>query len=99
MRKAPVAGIAVYKKVIYFHDCFSDTNDIKKYITFAENDEGNLCFKFKNKKGKNDYNVCLRNGKHYQVATPLHISNRIVSFGNFEVNQKEGWFVTDCKLK
>ena len=91
-------GIGVQKNTIAFHRGFVLTYGPKKYVEFAENENGCLCLRMTDKKGINSYNVTTQKQGTQVVHTPTILKNRICEYGKYEVTQDGEWFVTGCKL-
>lgn len=81
---------------------FRDSYKVSKKVALYFNDDGYLCFKFfEEDDSKGCFSVCFQ-GKG--GCTPvISLSTKFlnsygVRCGNYSVEEKDGYFVTDCKI-
>ncbi len=94
--------ISVHPRGITLLKRFRDRYTVAKKVALYFNDDGYLCFKFfEEDDSKGCFSVCLQ-GK--DRSTPvISLSTKFLNSygircGNYSVEEKDGYFVTDCKI-
>ena len=90
--------ITISDKIILFTTTFRSKYEVKRFITLYSNDDGFLCFKFSDKVQECSYRVTLGTNNAYFFRNPTFLRN-LLPRGSYDVVMKDGYFVTDCKLK
>lgn len=94
--KQPFIGITA--NYIRFSPWFRDNNIIKRYVLFYANDDGFLCIKFLGDKTEGAYAITYRaNAKTYYLSCPRPLLP-LINEGHYDVTEKDGYYITDCKL-
>lgn len=78
---------------------FRDTYTIKKYILLYADDDGFLCFKFVDKPEYGSYKLTQNKSNGNFMRLPTYLQNGVAPIGCYDVVERDGYFVTDCKLK
>lgn len=90
--------ISVTKSYIAFLANFKEKYGIEDYAQLYTNDEGYLCFKFVDKGCPNSYKVTTLTSSSSFIPMPAMLRDGILPLGAYDVEEKDGYFVTDCKL-
>lgn len=90
--------ITISDKTILFTIAFRNKFEVKRFITLYSNDDGFLCFKFSDERQPCSYRVTLGTKGAYFFRTPTFLQG-LLPQGSYTVVMKDGYFVTDCKLK
>ena len=84
--------------IILFTTTFRIKYEVKRFVTLYSNDNGFLCFKFSDEVQPCSYRVTLGTKGAYFFRTPTFLRD-LLPHGSYNVVMKDGYFVTDCKLK
>ena len=68
------------------------------FIELYTNDEGFLCFKFIENPSDVSYKVTNGVSGAYFLRLPGVLRNGVAPLGSYDVEEKDGYYVTDCKL-
>lgn len=90
--------ITITKGVIGFLAQFRERYGMGDFITLYMNDEGFLCFKFIENPSDVSYRVTNGTGGAYFLRLPQMLRNGVAPLGSYDVEEKDGYFVTNCKL-
>ena len=91
--------ISVTKTNIAFSSTFRDNYELKPYITLYQDDDGFLCFILSDESDDFSYKVTRNKVGGYFFRKPTFLmKNNRMPIGKFNVIQRDGYFVTDCKL-
>lgn len=91
-------GFGVTRSNINFHSGFLAGNRVKDFVVYAENEDGYLCFQFRDKKDENCYNVVRNKVGQHKSTLPFLLRGKLKP-GKYEVKLCEGWFVSNCKIE
>ena len=90
--------ITISDRIILFTTSFRNKFEVKRFITLYSNDDGFLCFKFSDEVQACSYRVTLGTNGAYFFRNPTFLRD-LLPHGSYDVIMKDGYFVTDCKLK
>ena len=89
--------ISLTKTSLGFSCTFRDKYTVGKNIVLYVDDDGFLCFKFTEESTPDSYSVTLNAGGAYFLRIPKALQNTAQK-GKYDVIERDGYFVTDCKL-
>lgn len=87
------------KSMLDANSKFRDTYTIKKYILLYADDDGFLCFKFVDEPEYGSYKLTQNKSNGNFMRLPTYLQNGVAPIGCYDVVERDGYFVTDCKLK
>lgn len=90
--------LTISDRIILFTLAFRSKYEVKRFITLYSNDDGFLCFKFSDEVQPCSYRVTLGTNGAYFFRNPTFLRD-LLPHGSYDVVMKDGYFVTDCKLK
>lgn len=90
--------VSITKLTFGFLAQFREKHKVRDYIELYSNDEGFLCFKFIEQPNGTSYKVTNGVSGAYFLRLPGVLRNGVAPLGSYDVEEKDGYFVTDCKL-
>lgn len=90
--------VSITKLTFGFLAQFREKYMVKDYVELYSNDEGFLCFKFIEQPNGTSYKVTNGVSGAYFLRLPGVLRNGVAPLGSYDVEEKDGYFVTDCKL-
>lgn len=90
--------VTITKMSLGFLSQFRDKYVVQDYIELYSNDEGFLCFKFIEQPTRTSYKVINGVAGAYFLRLPAILRDGVAPLGSYDVEEKDGYFVTDCKL-
>ena len=90
--------ITITKFNLTFTTRFREKYEVKPYITFYKDDDGYLCFVLSNEITDTSYKVTRSKTGGYFVRLPKFLRGEHTQQGRYNLIERDGYFVTDCKL-
>ena len=90
--------VTISDRIILFTTAFRNKYEVKRFITLYSNDDGFLCFKFSDEVQPGSYRITLGTNGAYFFRNPTFLRD-LLPHGSYNVVMKDGYLVTDCKLK
>lgn len=90
--------VSITKLTFGFLTQFREKYGVQDYVELYSNDEGFLCFKFIEQPNGTSYKVTNGVSGAYFLRLPGVLRNGVAPLGSYDVVERDGYFVTDCKL-
>ena len=90
--------VTITKSTFGFLAQFRERYGVRDYIELYSNDDGFLCFKFIEQPTGTSYKVTNGVSGAYFLRLPGVLQNGVAPLGSYDVEEKDGYYVTDCKL-